>query len=168
MLAAALVWTAGACTPAAAGEAPAPRLEVTQDLAADGEAARAAGVPLLLAVTREDCRYCEKLKHYVLVPMLRSGEYRDKVLIRELVIEPSVPVRGFDGRQTDSLSVAEALEATLSPTVLLLDPAGRPVESPILGVNDVEFYGYYLDQAIERALDVVRSGADMGMKTHGT
>lgn len=168
MLATALVSVTWAGVPAAAGETAGPGLVVTRDLAADGETARAAGVPILLAVTREDCRYCEKLKHYVLVPMLRSGEYRDKVLIRELVIEPSIPVRGFDGRQVDSLSIAEVLEATLSPTVLLLDPSGRPVEPPIRGVNDVEFYGYYLDQAIERALASVRSGADTGNKKHGT
>jgi hypothetical protein len=143
-------------------------LDAARDLAADGAAARAAGVPILLAVTREDCRYCEKLKRYVLVPMLRSGEYDDKVVMRELVIEPSSRVRHFDGRPAESAEVAESLDATLSPTVLLLDPDGRPLEPPILGINDVEFYGYYLDEAIGRARAALRQAPDKRKADDGT
>jgi len=152
---------AGAAVAARGAEGPAgPEIEITHDLAADAAAARAAALPILLAVTREDCRYCALLKREILVPMLRSGEYRDKVLMRELVIEPSMTVAGFDGLPADSVSVAEALEATLSPTVLLLAPDGRRLEPPIRGINNVEFYGYYLDQAIARALTTLRSGPD--------
>lgn len=166
----AVLWLthAGAAVAAREAEGPAgPEVEVTRDLAADAAAARAAALPILLAVTREDCRYCALLKREILVPMLRSGEYRDKVLIRELVIEPSMAIKGFDGLPTDSVSVAEALEATLSPTVLLLAPDGRRLEPPIRGINNAEFYGYYLDQAIGRALTALRTGSDTESTDHG-
>ncbi len=152
---------ASAAVAARGAEGPtAPAVEVTRDLSADAAAARAAALPILLAITREDCRYCALLKRDILVPMLRSGEYHDKVLIRELVIEPSMTVTGFDGLPADSASVAETLEATLSPTVLLLAPDGRRLEPPIRGINNAEFYGYYLDQAIGRALTALRTGSD--------
>jgi len=158
----------GAAVAAGEAEGPAgPEVEVTRDLSADAAAARSAALPILLAVTREDCRYCALLKREILVPMLRSGEYRDKVLIRELVIEPSMTVAGFDGLPADSGYVAEVLEATLSPTVLLLAPDGRRLEPPIRGINNVEFYGYYLDQAIARALTTLRTGSDTESNDHG-
>lgn len=145
-------------TPVRAEPGSVARLEITQDLSADAAAARTARVPILLAVTRHDCRFCARLRREILIPMLLSGDYADKVLIRELVIEPSLPVTGFDGLATDSETLAETLDATLSPTVLLLDAAGRSLEPPIRGINNAEFYGFYLDAAIERALASVRAG----------
>jgi len=161
-------WLACTCVAAGAQEHGRAELEVARDLAADGARARSAGVPILLAVTREDCRYCEKLKRYVLVPMLRSGEYGDKVLMRELVIEPSTRVRHFDGRLAGSAEIAESLNATLSPTVLLLDPDGRELEPPIRGINDVEFYGFYLDEAIGRAREAMGGSPGTRKTDHGT
>jgi thioredoxin-related protein len=138
------------------------QLEMTRDLAADAASARAARLPVMLVVTREDCAYCARLKRQVLSPMLQSGDYSDSVLMRELVIDPVMPVTDFDGRQTDSAAIAERLDATLSPTILLLDPLGRSLEPPIRGISNLEFYGYYLDAAIARALAALRAANGKG------
>jgi thioredoxin-related protein len=121
------------------------------DLRADGERAANMGVPILLAVTQEGCSYCDLLKRSVLRPMILSGEYSERVIIRELSTDPVVPVTVFDGRERASDALAREYSATVVPTVLLLDPRGKPLHKPITGINTVELYGYYLDRAIEEA-----------------
>jgi len=44
----------------------------------------------------------------------------------------------------------------VTPTVLLLSPAGEVLAEGIVGVNTVEMYSYYLDEKIAQALDKLR------------
>jgi thioredoxin-related protein len=118
------------------------------DLRAEATAAAAGGVILLLAVTREGCSYCAKLRSEFLGPMIRSGEYAERVRIREMMMEPDTAVRGFDGRMTSSAAVAREYAVSITPTVLLLDTDGKPLQPPITGLSNADMYGYYLDQAI--------------------
>lgn len=118
------------------------------DLREEGAAAKSGGVALLLAVTREGCSYCAKLRREVLSPMIRGGEYAQKVRIREMMMEPDRAVRDFSGRVTTTADVAARYSIRITPTVLLLDSVGQPLHPPITGINNVEMYGLYLDQAI--------------------
>ena len=43
------------------------------------------------------------------------------------------------------------LESESVRTVLFLDDRGRELTKPMIGINTVEFYGYYLDAAIDTA-----------------
>lgn len=117
---------------------------------------RAAGLAagdrmLLLAVTREGCPYCAQLRREILAPMLLSGEYSDRVVIREMMMEPDTAVVDFDGRDTSTAAVAARYGVEIAPTVLLLGASGESLATPIVGVNGSGMYGYYLDQAIARA-----------------
>ena len=47
--------------------------------------------------------------------------------------------------------LARRYGARLTPTVLFLDGRGRELTKPMIGINTVEFYGYYLDAAIDTA-----------------
>ena len=140
-------------TPRAGGEQPPPMLPQVRDFREAG--ADAAGRTLLLAVTREGCPYCAQLRREVLVPMAIGGEYAERVLIREMMMEPDTPVVDFDGRETSTAAVAARYGVRIAPTVLLLDAAGRPLADPIVGVNSSDLYGHYLDQAIESAAGAV-------------
>lgn len=117
------------------------------------ETTEAAGrpIPVLLAITREGCPYCARLRREVLVPMIRGGEYGDRVLIRELMMEPETEITGFDGQATTTAEVARQYGVEITPTVLLLDSEGRKLHEPIIGINNSEMYAYYLDSAIEKA-----------------
>jgi len=126
-----------------------PQLVSAMHLDRDAEESIARNLPILVAVTRESCPYCEKLKKYVLVPMLLSGEYVDRVIIRELSIEPVLEIRSFDGRRERSDAFAEKYGVTVVPTILFLGPDGRALNPPMTGINVVEMYGYYLDKAID-------------------
>jgi thioredoxin-related protein len=134
-----------------------------QDLAADAARARAQGVALLIAVTREDCPYCRLLLRDFLGPMSNSGEYAEQVLIRELMIEPATRVVDFDGGQVSSAKVAHRYRTRITPTVLLLDPRGHLLHEPLVGINTPEMYGYYLDQAIQSARSKLAAGHSAGV-----
>lgn len=129
-----------------------------EDLAALGDRARAARVPILLVVSQADCPYCELLKREVLRPMLVSGQYEGRVLIRELFIDSELPVRDFDGQAVSPDALARRYRARLTPTLLFLDHGGRELTERMIGINTLDFYGYYVDAAIGAARR--RLGAD--------
>lgn len=143
IIAAALALTAA---PAAATDVP-----QATDLGADAGRASASSLPLLLVVTREDCGFCARLKRSVIVPMILSGEYETRVIIRELDIDAETPVIDFDGRSVSPLAIAMRYDALFTPTVLLVGPQGQDLDERIIGINNDEMYLYYLDQAIDRA-----------------
>lgn len=129
-----------------------------EDFAALGDRARNDDLPILLVVSQTDCPYCKLLKREILEPMLLSGDYTGRVLIRELFIDSHLPVRDFDGRDVTPDDLAGRYRARLTPTVLFLDHRGQELAEPLIGINTVEFYGYYLDAAIDAAR--ARLGAD--------
>ena len=120
------------------------------DFEQDAEHARRVGVPLLVMVASETCSYCELLKREVIRPMIISRAYEDKILIRELMLE-SAAVVDFDGALIPADEFARRYKARLTPTVLLLGPDGTELVPRTVGISNIEFYGYYLDQSIEQA-----------------
>lgn len=130
------------------------------DLSADASRASAAGLPMILIVTREDCGHCALLKRAVIVPMILSGEYEARVIIRELNIDAQTPVVDFDGRRLTPLAIANRYDAMFTPTVLLVGPQGEELHERLLGINNDEMYLYYLDQAIGLAAKRLGRGGD--------
>jgi thioredoxin-related protein len=121
------------------------------DFRLEAAAAAERGVTLLLAVTREGCRYCAQLRREFLAPMIRSGDYFYKVLIREMMMEPDTAILDFSGQVTTTAEMAARYGVSITPTVLLLDPSGKRLQPPLTGINNAEMYGLYLDQAIDEA-----------------
>ena len=128
------------------------------DFREEAAAAAEMGVVLLLAVTREGCSYCAQLRRDFLAPMIRSGEYTDKVRIREMMMEPETAVRDFDGGVTTTAEIAARHGVSITPTVLLLDSAGTRLRPPITGISNADMYGFYLEEAIAEAMRVRAGG----------
>lgn len=143
---------------AAQGPPVSAQVQAAEDLASLGEHAGRENLPIMLVISQADCPYCKLLKREILEPMLLGGEYTDRVLIREFFIDSELPVRDFDGREVTPDALAGRYGARLTPTVLFLDHHGRELADPLIGINTVEFYGYYLDAAIDAARD--RLGGD--------
>ena len=126
------------------------------DLAADARLAAATGRPLMLVFTREECGYCALLKRAVIVPMIISGEYEDRVIIRELMIDTGPDLLDFGGQQVSPFAVADRYEAFFAPVVLMVGPAGEELHERLIGISNEEMYLFYLDQAIEKATAALR------------
>ena len=121
------------------------------DFAAFGRTARRRGLPIVLLVSRSDCSYCALLKDEVLNPMMKSREYDELALIGELMLDSAEPLRWFQGEHENRDDVGSRLDADLTPTLLFLAPDGTELAPRMRGVNTVEFFGFYLDRAIESA-----------------
>lgn len=116
-------------------------------------------VPMLLLVSASYCGYCEIVKEHWLKPMLRSGDYDDRVLIRKIELDSYKTLVDFDGSTIGVKEFAFREGAPLTPTVLFLGPDGDQVAEPILGVPDAEeYFGAYLESSIEEGLRCVRQG----------
>ena len=131
---------------------------LVDDLSALGRTARRRRLPIVLLVSRSDCPYCALLKDEVLNPMVKSREYDDRALLGELMLDSEEPLRGFQGEYELRDDVASRLDADLTPTLLFLAPDGSELAPRILGVNTLEFFGFYVDRGIESAR--ARLGAD--------
>jgi thioredoxin-related protein len=127
------------------------------DLKALADVARKHQLPIMLMVSQEDCPYCLLLKNDILNPMMVSGDYVDRIIMAELVIDLGGTITDFDGKTVSPRDVAVRYNSTFSPTLLFLDADGRQVRKRMVGVNTIEMYGYYVDESIDAARKVVRS-----------
>ena len=131
-----------------------------RDLRQDAAAARAIDGAMLVALVGERCGYCERVLNEFLIPMSGNREYRNKVVMRRLVVSDDSPIRDFEGRPTTPGKLAKQYGYNLVPTVLLLDGKGRMLAKPLVGLTTVDYYGMYLDEAIDQALGKIRAKAD--------
>ncbi len=131
------------------------RVPHTRDLQADAALARKRGVPLLIMFSLEDCPYCMVVREEFLDPMLRNRDYDSKVLMRILKMDGGY-VTDFDGRRVDADTLAVRYGASVAPTVVLLDYGGEPLSERLLGITTPDFYGGYLDAAIDESRQRLR------------
>lgn len=107
---------------------------------------------LLLLVSQPGCHYCDQIREEILEPMLASGLYTNTTLIREIKIYASKTLKDFGGKQVNATRFAERYDAWATPTLLFLDRNGEEVAEKMVGINTPEFYGYYVDKSLERAI----------------
>lgn len=109
------------------------------------------GLPLLLAVRADYCGFCRQLETEHLEPMLRSGQYDSRILIRRFDLGSEQTIVDFNGERIDADEFAAKHKASLTPTLLFLDAKGKEVAERLLGYNSPDFYGAYLEEAINTA-----------------
>jgi len=83
-----------------------PEVRITElrDLQQEAHQAMEEKLPLLIMFSAEHCPYCVTVKEEFLKPMLRSGEYTDKVLIRRVELDSRQVLKGLKGEKLSSRS----------------------------------------------------------------
>jgi thioredoxin-related protein len=138
-----------ACVPIALSAAQ-PGLSGAVDLASDGAAMRAAKVPMVVLYSQAGCSYCDEARTYI-VPMANEPANAKRALFRQIDIDSDAALTDFAGQSTTHRRLAGRLGARVTPTVSVLDADGRTLVEPIVGMRLADFYGQYLDNAIEDA-----------------
>ncbi len=138
------------------------RVPVTTDLAGLAEQARARDLPILVEFAARECGYCKLLEQEHLEPMIRSGDYADRVIIRKILVDGLDTVTYFDGSRVDAADLSFRYGVSVTPTVVLLDPRGAELTDPLVGITNIYFYGAFLDRAIDRALERVQRRTTLG------
>ncbi len=143
--------------PALSAAAPPPRVTVTTNLARDGRHAAERRLPILLVFAAEHCPYCEMLDREILNPMLLSGDYGDKVLIRKVMLDGDGRLLDFTGRRVAAGTFATQYKVFVTPTMLFVDPQGRELAPRLVGINTVEMFAGLVDAAIDQARSKLRA-----------
>jgi thioredoxin-related protein len=68
-----------------------------------------------------------------------------------------IALRGFDGVMTTHRDLSRKYGVRHVPTVIVVDSRGKPLAEPVVGLNSVDFYGLYLEQAIDTARSKLQS-----------
>lgn len=127
-----------------------------RNLEKEGQLAEAACVPLLLEFASVNCEYCTLLEEEVLQPTLLNREYDRRVLMRKLVVDGSDLLRGFDGKPVLASKLASDYKVFVTPTLLFVDSRGEELAQRMVGVTTLEFYGGYLDQALDASRETLK------------
>ena len=117
---------------------------------------QAKGLPLLLAFRADYCGFCKQLEAEYLKPMVESGKYDSRILIRRFTLDNEESIIDFNGDTIDAEAFAARHDAALTPTVVFLNAEGKEVAERLLGYNSPDFYGAYLEEAIATAQKAVQ------------
>ncbi|MCK7492156.1 MAG: thioredoxin family protein [Comamonadaceae bacterium] len=107
---------------------------------------------MLVLYSQADCPWCERARREYLVPMQRDAAYRDRVVLRQIDIDSDTPLTDFAGRPTTHREFGKAERARVAPTVMIYGPGGERLSDPIVGFRIPDFYGAYLERAIDEGL----------------
>lgn len=113
-------------------------------------------LPLLLEFRADYCGFCRQLEAEHLTPMLNSGKYDSRILIRRFSLGNSQTITDFNGDKIDAEEFAFRHKASLTPTLVFLNAEGEEVAERLLGYNSPDFYGAYLENAIDTASRMIK------------
>lgn len=131
-------------------------LPAAADLRSDGEHAGRERVPILMFFASHGCPYCYEVEEHYLKPRIASGEYRTKAIVRIVYTDSARSLKDFHGRKTDHAGLARRYGVMFTPTIKLVDADGVELAPALVGLTTRDFYGFYLDQAIDGALTKLR------------
>lgn len=133
---------------------------LARNLQAAGQQAVSDCKPLLLEFSAVACDYCRLLEVEILNPTLLNSDYDHRVLMRKLLIDQSDRLTGFDGETVSAEELAAKYRVYVTPTLLFVDAEGRELADRMVGVTTLDFYGGYLDIALDNAQRKLRSRGD--------
>lgn len=113
--------------------------------------------PAVVFVSREACPYCRTLRDSILKPMLAAGKFENRAILVEVSMERTDPLIGFENNPVTAQEFGESYRAGITPTLLFLDSEGREIGKRIVGISNLELYGFYLQKSIDEALLEIRS-----------
>ena len=102
------------------------------------------------------CSYCKQLNEEVIEPIFRNEDYLKTVIITEIMIDGSSSIVDFDGDSTDQETLESRYKIQATPTLVFVDQQGDEISSRLTGYQNKDFYWYYLDKSINKALSILK------------
>ncbi len=106
---------------------------------------------ILLYVSAPRCAFCKKLEKEIIFPLLKSGEYKDKIILRKIDWHGNEKILDFNGEAIKPSQLLEQYQIRITPTLLFLGANGKELHKRLLGYRGGEFYWYYFDAAINKS-----------------
>lgn len=127
-----------------------------RDFQKDAKAAKDKNGVVLVVFSSAFCSYCETVLNEFLIPMSRNADYQSKLVMRKVDTTSTMEIKDFQGHKISLRKFAGESGVRMVPTVVVFDAEGRQLSKPVVGLTTVDYYGFYLDQAINQGLDKVR------------
>ncbi len=118
----------------------------------DAKKSQEKSLPILMMFSIDDCPYCEKVKNDILKPMMKSGKYKTKVIIRHLNTSKNLDMIDFANEKSSPQELASFYGVNFFPTIVFLNHKGQPLSGHIVGIANEDYYWYDLDIAIKTAI----------------
>jgi len=127
-----------------------------RDFQKDAQAAREKNGVVLVVFSGAHCSYCETVLNEFLIPMSGNADYQSKLVIRKVETSSMLELKDFHGKKIAHRKFAGDHGVRMVPTVMVFDGDGKLLSKPVIGLTTVDYYGHYLDQAINQGLEKVR------------
>ncbi len=134
-----------------------PELIKIKDLRETARLAQSRQLPILIMFGTDECPFCELLKEDFLIPMIISGDYTDKIILREAHIGyGGAQIIDFSGKKITIGEFSARYGVTLYPTTIFIDSKGQVLTEKIIGITTPSLFGGTLDDRIDEAFMFVR------------
>lgn len=133
-----------------------PKLLQIQDLRDTVQLSQTKYLPILIMFGTDECPFCERLREEFLIPMIISGDYVKKVILREVHIGYKSSLIDFSGKKMSTRQLSRQYGVKLFPTTILIDSHGTPLVESIIGITTPSLFGGTLDDQIDKALALLR------------
>ncbi len=131
-------------------------LPVAVDLGADAVESARKRIPIMVFYMSDDCGYCEEVSDLYLEPMHRNGLDKGRFILRTINTSGYASVRGFNGQEMDHDDFADKEGVSFTPVIKFYDHKGEEIIPEIFGYQTPDFYGAYLEAAIEKSIAHLR------------
>lgn len=127
------------------------------DFATDAKIAQEKQIPILVLFSAPYCHFCEQAREEFLIPITRNPVTNARVMIRQVEVGSTGKLRDFKGRMTTQGDFATLNKVRLTPTIKVYGPDGKELASPIVGLAIADYYGGYIDDAIDQGIAKIRT-----------
>jgi thioredoxin-related protein len=121
------------------------------DLPADLALAKQKNIPILLLIHTQGCTYCHYVIEDHLQPMILSGKYTNRALIRQLAADDALEIVDAAGQPISAKAFARSLNVRFYPTIVFIGADGQVSGERLIGVANIDLYGTQLEYALQRA-----------------
>lgn len=132
------------------------KVPLARDLEEEARQAEGTCRPLVLEFSASYCEYCDLLEEEILKPILRNRDYDQRMLLRKLIVDSATTLQNFSGEPVTTEDLADHYDVVVTPTLLFVDREGKELTERMVGITTMDFYGGYLDQALQSAADRLR------------
>jgi len=111
---------------------------------------------VVLITEISNCPFCSKIKQEFLGPISKAPEFGPYISVVSLNLESQAMLTDFNGEVLSQDQWASKMGVDFSPTILIIDPnSGRRLADDLVGFTTPDFYGFYLEQNIQRGMRFV-------------
>ncbi len=98
------------------------------------------------------CFYCKQLTEDVINAVRANKGYQNQVTITEIQIDGDDSVTDFNQKIVDPEAFASSYDIQITPTLIFVNSQGKEIVKRTVGYQNSEFYWYYFDKKIARAM----------------